>query len=1293
MMDTLYNIPVELFDTLYSAFEEGILILDSSRNICYINAVCRDWLFVNDEIVGNHIPEFHLNEFQSNHAIVDRLRVEINLVSPEELPTVLLALHDDVNKTIVRIKEKCIEWNQTQYFLITLAEAKRELEGEALQKAVFQISQATGKATDLPALYKIVHEIISSLIPTPNLFIATYDDTTEFISFPYYVDERDYLDVIEKQKLRSRDRKVRRGLTEYLIHRGEPLLINKQILDELTEAGEIIVVGSQPIEWLGIPLTTVQGDIIGALVIQTYSENVRYTERDVEILSFVSTQIAMAIQRKQSEEILGQERELFTLGPVVVFKLVIENNQQTTMVYVSPNIDQFGYSQKEFLTGKQTYKNIIHPDDRDSVFKYGELNFVDGSAFVGEEYRIFTKDGRIRWVYDFTYIHQIKDDTLVEYNYYIQDITDRKLADAALKEANENLELRVQERTAQLSNSQQFLQLVIDTIPVPVYFKNKSGKYEGCNKAYASLLGISNEELIGKGTIDIWSTDQTEFLDSTDQELFTQVATKKYETQINVGNGDLQDVVFYKATYTDNNQSPAGLVGVILDITERKRFEKLQNTLYLISEAASSSKDLDALFTFVHGVINQLIPAKNLYIALYDAETDMVEFPYFKDEYSPHPEPRQGGNGMTEHVIHKGESLLLLKEDWVRILEKDGVIPTGELSQQWLGVPLQTDKNKTIGMLAVQTYNDNEISYTRNHLELLEFVSTQIAVAIERKRAQDALRTLNQELEAKVVSRTKQLNEQLIELRQREREVTSVLDLAQALRTTHKREMIYEIVQQYLLNAIGAQGVSLAILNHESQELIYAPSSGIFRIQSGMHLKIGIGAAGWVITNKKVYLNNDVPNNPGPTLIKLTGGATSLMIAPMIVDDQVVGMVEAGAFRPWTEDDIRIFTAMAEIAAYAIQREFLSEQKEGQLKRLNTLREIDRMITGNFDPHNIMSFLLSQIVSQTNVDAADILLSSDRNIVSDYGHGIGFYQADLRESLVSIQPGPAESVMINNEPIFIANISQSTRWKSFFQLLKDEKFESYYAVPLRAKGQTLGAMEIYKRGQIKEDIEWLEFIQALAQQTAIAIENAQLIDKLQKANREMLFAYDRTIEGWAKALEIRDQTTGEHSQKVMQWTMTMAQAMGIRKSEELVHIKRGALLHDIGKMGIPDSILQKPGKLSEDEWIEMRKHPQIAYDLLYPIEFLRPALDIPFYHHERWDGSGYPKGLKGQEIPLIARIFAVIDVFSAITSDRPYGKPWPIEKAVEFITESSGTLFDPEVVQVFLRMKDYFQIG
>ncbi|OJX40484.1 MAG: hypothetical protein BGO78_05680 [Chloroflexi bacterium 44-23] len=1289
-LDSLISIPTALFDTLYAAFDEAILILDNDRKICYFNATLREWLTSADSFLGAAFPEINFVGNQNCFAKLNLSTLAIEVLPNSALEQALLTLHDESGTKIVKYTEKGIIWGDTPYSLITLTDARSQLESEALQKAIFQISQATSQATDLPALFKIVHEIIDRLIPTPNLFIAIYDEETEFISFPYYVDERDYLDILEKQKLRARDRKVRRGLTEYLLHLGQPLLINKKAMEELSESGEVSVVGSTPIEWLGIPLKTVKGEIIGGIVVQTYSENVRYTQRDVDILNFVSVQIAMAIQRKQTEEKLNQERELFTLGPVVVMKLIVENHEQSTMTYVSPNIDQFGYSPREFLSGERLYKSIIHPQDQKSVFKYGELNFVDGNAFIGEEYRILTKDGQVRWVYDFTYIHQINNEMLVEYYFYILDITDRKETEAELKLANENLENRVNDRTAQLTQSQQFLQLVMDTIPVPLFFKNKNGQYEGGNKAYEALIDIKNDELIGKYTHEIWPADQAEILDISDQELLEKKSSQTYETQIRTIKGDLHDVVFYKASYTSKDDKPAGLVGVILDISARKQFEKLQNTLYLISEAASSTRDLNALYKFVHGVVNQLIPARNLYIALYDKETDIVEFPYFYDEFSPHPEPRKAGNGMTEHVIRKGEAVMLMREDWERILKQEGVLPTGELSHQWLGVPLQTDSDNTIGMLAVQTYNENEIKYSHNHLELLEFVSTQIAQAIEKKRAQAALERLNQELEAKVADRTRQLNDQLIELRQREHELTSVLDLAQALRQIHKREALYQIIQKYFLNAVAADGVSMAILDNENQELIYSPSFGCFKNHSNLHLDVGTGAAGWVVNNKKVYINNNINIEPGPVLIHLAGGASAVMIAPMIVDDQAIGVIEAGANRPWNDDDVRIISAMAEISAYAIQRELLSEQKEGQLQRLNTLREIDRMITSNFDAKSIMAYLLGQIVNQSNADAADILLSNEGSAVIDYGHGLGFAQPQLRESLVAGYPGPAELVMISNEPVLIKNIAQSARWKQFFLQLKAEHFESYYAVPLQAKGQILGVLEIYKRSTINENSDWLEFMQALAQQTAIALENAQLIDKLKKANREMLFAYDRTIEGWAKALEIRDQTTGKHSQKVMQWTMIMAQAMGIRNSEELTHIKRGALLHDIGKMGVSDTILQKPGKLNEEEWIEMRKHPQHAYDLLYPIEFLRPALDIPLYHHEHWDGSGYPKGLKGKEIPLIARIFTVIDVFNAITSKRPYSNPWPVAQAIEYIQKNAGSQFDPDVVQVFMRLKNQF---
>ncbi|HDD62272.1 MAG TPA: HD-GYP domain-containing protein, partial [Chloroflexi bacterium] len=183
----------------------------------------------------------------------------------------------------------------------------------------------------------------------------------------------------------------------------------------------------------------------------------------------------------------------------------------------------------------------------------------------------------------------------------------------------------------------------------------------------------------------------------------------------------------------------------------------------------------------------------------------------------------------------------------------------------------------------------------------------------------------------------------------------------------------------------------------------------------------------------------------------------------------------------------------------------------------------------------------------------------------------------------------------------------------------------------------------------------------------------------------LTLAYDATIEGWAHALELKDMETEGHSRRVVKMTMDLARSMGI-SGEKLAHIRRGALLHDIGKMGVPDSILQKPGKLSEGEWEIMRRHPVYAYEWLSRIQYLVPALEIPYSHHERWDGTGYPRGIKGEQIPLEARIFAIIDVWDALNSDRPYRKAWPKEKALAHIKEQSGKHFDPEVVVNFLDM-------
>jgi HD-GYP domain-containing protein (c-di-GMP phosphodiesterase class II) len=188
---------------------------------------------------------------------------------------------------------------------------------------------------------------------------------------------------------------------------------------------------------------------------------------------------------------------------------------------------------------------------------------------------------------------------------------------------------------------------------------------------------------------------------------------------------------------------------------------------------------------------------------------------------------------------------------------------------------------------------------------------------------------------------------------------------------------------------------------------------------------------------------------------------------------------------------------------------------------------------------------------------------------------------------------------------------------------------------------------------------------------------------LLNAHAELEMAYDATLQGWVKALEMREKETANHSRRVVDMTLKIAAAVGIAE-DEMIHIKRGAMLHDIGKMGVPDHILLKPGPLTSEEWQIMRLHPNFAYSLLSEIDYLLPAIDIPFCHHEKWNGSGYPRGLKGTQIPLPARIFAIIDVFDALISSRPYRPAWSEKQAMDYIREQGGTHFDPDLIDIFM---------
>lgn len=358
-----------------------------------------------------------------------------------------------------------------------------------------------------------------------------------------------------------------------------------------------------------------------------------------------------------------------------------------------------------------------------------------------------------------------------------------------------------------------------------------------------------------------------------------------------------------------------------------------------------------------------------------------------------------------------------------------------------------------------------------------------------------------------------------------------------------------------------------------------------------------------------------------------------------------------------------------------------------RLSHLQSLRRIDMAITNTVDVRIVLDIFLDQLTHDLEVPAAAILMYEPALHTLKPNIGRGFPVELMTRERTKLGVGPAGRAALEQRSVFLPDLQQSGERGTAIAQRHQARYASYMAAPMLAKGQLQGVIEIYSVDPLEPSDGWLEFLETYADQGAIAIENSQLFRSLERSNTDLQLAYDRTIEGWANALDLKDEETAGHSKRVTEMTMRLARRLGMSE-EEIVHVQRGALLHDIGKMGIPDSILLKRGPLTFDEFEVMKQHPVFAYELISPIEFLKPALDIPYCHHERWDGSGYPRGLKGDQIPLAARIFAVVDVFDALTSDRPYRSAWTPEQAMNHIREGSGSHFDPQVVALFFEVTE-----
>jgi PAS domain S-box-containing protein/putative nucleotidyltransferase with HDIG domain len=371
------------------------------------------------------------------------------------------------------------------------------------------------------------------------------------------------------------------------------------------------------------------------------------------------------------------------------------------------------------------------------------------------------------------------------------------------------------------------------------------------------------------------------------------------------------------------------------------------------------------------------------------------------------------------------------------------------------------------------------------------------------------------------------------------------------------------------------------------------------------------------------------------------------------------------------------------IARDITTRKRADERIKRQLEHLTALSATDRVISANSDLGLSLAEILTHVTKELGIDAADILILNSSSQMLEYGAELGFRGKAITKTQVRVDASYAGRAVLERQLVQMINLGDEADHSCLTTRLQGENFVCYYGVPLIAKGQVKGVLEVFHRAALEPDTEWFDFLNALAGQAAIAIENASLFESLQRSNQELTLAYDATIEGWSHALDLRDKETEGHTQRVTVMTGKLARSFGLSEAE-LVQVRWGALLHDIGKMGVADGILNKPSPLTDEEWLAMKKHPTFAYEMLSPIRYLRLALDIAYCHHEKWDGSGYPRGLKGEQIPLVARIFTIADVWDALKSERPYRTAWAEEKVCAHIRSLSGTHFDPQVVDAFM---------
>jgi PAS domain S-box-containing protein len=970
------------------------------------------------------------------------------------------------------------------------------------------------------------------------------------------------------------------------------------------------------------------------------------------------------------------------------FRALIENSMDVIalfspegkVIYQSPSsVSILGYSLDEVI-GRNAF-SIVVEEDRDDIQKAFHALLRAAGNTLKMELRCFHKDGSIRWL-DVMATNHLNEPgieaVVVNYN----DVTARKNADSILE--RQLAELSILHSMARVETDAKSVDELIESAtqiisnmlhpdncgvlllnkqrdllqPHPSYFGTGT---ENLKCSTPVDMGICGHVVQTGRTIRVNKTSENDLYIPSSEGIHSELCVPIFVSSKIIGVLNIESITEDAYTEADErllNTIAGGLASAIERLQLFEHEQKLYEQAEVLREAtASLTESLE-----IQIIYEKILSVSARLVAYTSASIELINGRYAE---------LVAQRGLPEGFDYLGKPYELEPGKWNQDIWAPVVIadvqmdarfikfPHTQYIHSWMGIPLIA-REKMIGFLNFD--NERVDFFTKEDAALLQTFANQAAVAIENARLFEA--------------------EQ-----QRRRDADILREATIALTANMTLEQTYQIALNSLAKLIPHDHATLELIRENSHGHEYTheivATRNFKKNAVGEKFVINYDEWGGIDGVKRPLIVNDLPADERFKQFNGLEGSLSWMGIPLIVQDRLIGYLSLDSKNPsyFSEERMAIAQTLANQVATAIENTRLFESEKRRRRDAEILSQATASLTNSMEINNLLEIIMDWLYKIAPYDSVSITLGKDGNFEIAASRGLPTH-TDF--SKISFPINEKWTQIANtHQPLQIHDAREDAR---FEKLEGTEYIRGWMGVPMFTQNALIGFINLDSRtpGAFNNQ-EQAAAVQIFANQAATAIDKTRLLENLQHSNQELYLAYDNTLEGWGKALELRDKETQGHTQRVTDLTLKLARQMGISEAE-LIHVRRGVLMHDIGKMGVPDSILHKTGPLTVSEMDEMKKHTQYAYDLIHPIAYLRPAIDIAYYHHEWWDGNGYPHMLKGEEIPLSARIFAIIDVWDALLSDRPYRKAWSRKKVIQYIRDLSGKQFDPHVVTEFFKM-------